>query len=206
MNPQFVVGVDEAGRGPLAGPLAVGAIRVQEDVDLLALFPGLNDSKKISEKKREALFARLQEEHRNGVVEWTVALMSAKTIDAHGMSAVLRGAVAQTVSKLLPNPEEGNVQLDGSLAAPPVYRQETIVGGDAVVPAIMLASVVAKVVRDRRMLELDEKYPEYGFGAHKGYGTKAHFAAILEHGACVEHRQLFLRKFNRTACEPVNTN
>lgn len=196
MASRFVVGVDEAGRGPLAGPLAVGAVCVGEGIDLLALFPGLNDSKKLSEQKREALFARLQEEHRRGTVVWTVSLTSAQKIDASGMTNVLLGGVEHVLEKLLPEPSEGKVYLDGSLKAPERYEQETVIGGDALVPAIMLASVAAKVVRDRRMTELDALYPEYGFKTHKGYGTKKHFAAIREHGASAEHRQLFLRKFN----------
>ena len=191
---RFVLGVDEAGRGPLAGPLAVGVIAVAEGYDILANFPGLNDSKQLTEKKREALFKKLQEEMKAGNVRSVVCLSSAAMIDAEGMTFAIRHALDRGVRKLLPNPTEGKVWLDGSLKAPEEYEQETVIGGDALIPAIMLASIAAKVTRDRLMLKLDEEYPQYGFAAHKGYGTKAHFAAIRLRGACPEHRQLFLRK------------
>jgi len=188
---QYVVGVDEAGRGPLAGPLAVGVVRHNADADLLALFPGLNDSKQLTEKKREALFHILEQTPEvSYVVEW----IPASVIDADGLTKSVRDAVARGVLALM-TPVEGKVYLDGLLSAPKEYEQETIPGGDALVPAIMLASVAAKVLRDRKMVELAERYPEYGFEKHKGYGTKAHYAAITKHGPCAEHRRLFLRKF-----------
>lgn len=187
-----VIGVDEAGRGPLAGPVAVGVIAVAEGYDLLAAFPGLNDSKKLSEKRREALFQILQEEIRAGNVRASVQLVSAANIDAGGIAPAIRHAVMKGVGKLLPNPAEGKVFLDGSLKAPPEYMQETVIGGDAIIPAIMLASVAAKVTRDRYMVKLAEAHPVYGFETHKGYGTKAHIALIREHGPCTEHRRSFL--------------
>ncbi len=193
---RFIVGVDEAGRGPLAGPLAVGVIAVAEGYDILANFPGLNDSKQLTEKKREALFKRLQEEMKAGHVRSTVCLSSAAIIDAEGMTFAIRHALDRGVKKLLPNPSDGKVWLDGSLNAPEGYEQETVIGGDGLVPAIMLASIAAKVTRDRLMLKLDEEYPQYGFAKNKGYGTKDHFAAIRLRGSCPEHRQLFLRKMN----------
>ncbi len=190
-----IVGVDEAGRGPLAGPVAVGCIAVDEGYDILGNFPGLNDSKKLTEKKREELFKKLQEEMRAGNVRSVVCLSSAAMIDAEGMTFAIRHALDRGVRKLLPEPKDGKVWLDGSLKAPAEYEQETVIGGDALIPAIMLASIAAKVTRDMLMLQLDEKYPAYDFKKHKGYGTKAHFAAIREYGASPEHRQLFLRKF-----------
>lgn len=189
---RFVVGVDEAGRGPLAGPVAVGAVAVAEGYDILAAFPGLDDSKKLSEKKRGALFRILQEEIRAGNVRATVTLASAGRIDAKGIASAVRHGVDTGVRKLLPDPGEGKVWLDGSLKAPPEYEQETVIGGDGLVPAIMLASVAAKVTRDRMMLKKHEAHPLYGFAKHKGYGTKAHIAAIKEHGPCAEHRRSFL--------------
>jgi ribonuclease HII len=191
----YVLGVDEAGRGPLAGPLAVGVIAVAEGYDILAAFPGLNDSKQLSEKKRETLFAVLQEKIRSGEVRATVCLAGAQEIDGKGVSAAIRSALDRGVRKLLPDPNEGKIFLDGSLKAPSEYQQETVIGGDATIPAIMLASVAAKVTRDRLMMKLAQQYPQYGFEIHKGYGTKAHFAAIKEHGPSAEHRMLFLRKF-----------
>ena len=187
-----IIGVDEAGRGPLAGPVAVGVVAVKEGYDILAAFPGLNDSKKLSEKKREALFRTLQEEIREGNVTSVVCLSSAKMIDEKGIAYAVRHALARGVRKLLPDPEEGKVWLDGFLKAPPEYRQETVIGGDGIVPAIMLASIAAKVTRDQLMLKKDELYPVYGFAAHKGYGTKAHLEAIRLYGPCVEHRRSFI--------------
>lgn len=189
----FVLGVDEAGRGPLAGPVAVGVVKVAEGYDLLAAFPGLNDSKKLSEKKREEIFRALQEEIKNGNVEATVTLASAARIDADGIAVAIARGAATGVRKLMSDPAQGKVWLDGSLKAPKEYEQETVIGGDALVPAIMLASVAAKVTRDRLMQKLDAQYPQYGFGGHKGYGTKAHIARIREHGPCAEHRRSFLR-------------
>ncbi|HEV7121196.1 MAG TPA: ribonuclease HII [Candidatus Paceibacterota bacterium] len=188
----YIVGVDEAGRGPLAGPVAVGVVKVKEGYDLLEAFPGLNDSKKLSEKKREALFAKLQEEIKAGNVQAIVCLSSEKLIDEKGIAHAVRSALARGVRKLLPDPEEGKVLLDGSLKAPPEYSQETIIGGDATVPAIMLASVAAKVTRDRLMKKLALEHPLYGFEIHKGYGTKAHLAAIRAHGQCAIHRATFI--------------
>lgn len=187
-----MVGVDEAGRGPLAGPVAVGVVKVAEGFDLLAAFPGLNDSKKLSEKKREILFAVLQEQIKEGNVQAVVCLSGETMIDEKGIAFAVRHALARGVRKLMPNPEEGKVFLDGSLKAPPEYVQETIIGGDATVPAIMLASVAAKVTRDRLMKKLAAEHPLYGFDIHKGYGTKSHMAAIREHGPCVIHRATFI--------------
>jgi ribonuclease HII len=189
-----LIGIDEAGRGPLAGPVVVGLIRVPETFDLLAAFPGLNDSKKLSEKKRETLFELLEERVRTGDVRYTVLLRSAKEIDEQGIAVVIRSAIAEGLELLSENVGDAGgirVQLDGALRAPSPYTQETIIGGDALIPSIMLASVAAKVVRDRHMLEMHEQYPEYSFAQHKGYGTKLHIERIREHGPCAIHRTSF---------------
>lgn len=191
---QYVVGVDEAGRGPLAGPLAVGVVAIPENLDLIGLFPRLNDSKQLTEKVRESMYEELLACAEEKGIRYHVSLRSAAQIDA-GLSGAIKSAVIEGVEKLLPNAIEGKVFLDGGLTASAHYPQETIIKGDTLVPAIMLASVVAKVTRDRHMVALGAQYPLYGFEIHKGYGTKAHYAALREHGACPEHRQLFLRKF-----------
>jgi ribonuclease HII len=121
-----------------------------------------------------------------------VYLASAAKIDAEGIVPSVRGALYKGVRKLLPNPEEGKVYLDGSLTAPPEYEQETIIGGDGLIPAIMLASVAAKVTRDRFMKKLAPLYPQYQFEIHKGYGTKKHYELLREHGPCAIHRLSFL--------------
>lgn len=196
MKRKVVLGVDEAGRGPLAGPVAVGVVCAPEGFDFLQEFPGLNDSKKLSEKKREALFVRLVELTEAGTIQVAVVLKSAKEIDGRGIAVVIKDAIAEAVEKLLPDAKVGKVWLDGSLKAPIEYEQETVIGGDALVPAIMLASIAAKVSRDRHMVRLSAKYPEYGFEGHKGYGTKAHIQAIREQGLSDLHRRSFCKNFS----------
>jgi ribonuclease HII len=188
----FTIGVDEAGRGPLAGPLAVGVVRTSEDFDLLAAFPGLNDSKQLTEKKRESIFALLD---ASTDIAYRVEWVTAAQIDEEGLTVSIREAIARGVRALMKE-REGKVFLDGLLSAPPEYEQETVTGGDGIIPAIMLASVAAKVLRDRKMQELGALYPGYGFEKHKGYGTKAHYEAIKTLGPCAEHRRLFLRNLS----------
>jgi ribonuclease HII len=190
----MILGVDEAGRGPLAGPVAVGVIAAADDFDIRAAFPGLNDSKQLSEKKREELFTILEEQVRVGTISYHVALGSAKQIDDEGIMQSVRVGVWQGVRTLMPNASDGKVFLDGLLKAPPEYSQETVVRGDSLIPAIMLASVAAKVTRDRLMQEIAKRFPAYGFEKHKGYGTTAHYAALASHGLCEEHRLSFLKR------------
>lgn len=189
---QYVVGIDEAGRGPLAGPVAVGVARVVEGYDIIAAFPGLNDSKKLSEKKRDGLYAILMQEVKVGNVRVRVCLSGEAMIDQKGIAYAVRSALNRGLESLLPDPTTGKVFLDGSLHAPEAYEQETIIGGDGKVPVIMLAALAAKVTRDRLMVELAKKYPEYGFEGHKGYGTKAHMEALRAHGLSPIHRKTFV--------------
>lgn len=190
---KFVVGVDEAGRGPLAGPVAVGIVAVANDFDLLGTFPGLNDSKKLTEKARERIFEQvIAFTGESGEIQFSVELGSAKEIDEEGIAVVIKRLVAKGVEKLLPNPEDGKVWLDGSLSAPALYEQETVIGGDGKVPAIMLASIMAKVTRDRLMVGLAKSYPQYELERHKGYGTKVHMEKLREHGLSDIHRRTFI--------------
>lgn len=189
---KFLVGVDEAGRGPLAGPVAVGVAMVREGYDVPANFPGLNDSKKLTEKKRDALYEILMQEVKAGNVRVRVCLSGENMIDEKGIAYAVRNALNRGVESVLPDPRSGKVFLDGSLKAPEAYEQETIIGGDGKVPVIMLAALAAKVVRDRLMVKLGEQYPHYGFEGHKGYGTKAHMEAIRTHGVSVVHRKSFI--------------
>lgn len=191
-NQKYIVGVDEAGRGPLAGPVAVGVVAFLNDFDILTTFPGLNDSKKLSEKKREAIFSILQSEIKKGNVKSVVQLVSAQKIDEGGIVPAIASAVEKGVLKLLPDTSCGKVYLDGALRAPLEYEQETIIGGDGLVPAIMLASIAAKVTRDRYMTQQADIYPLYGFEKHKGYGTKVHIDALRKHGLCAIHRGTFI--------------
>jgi len=188
----WIVGIDEAGRGPLAGPVAVGVAMVKDDYDVLAAFPGLNDSKKLTEKKRDALYAILIQEAKAGNVRVKVCLSGERMIDEKGIAFAVRDALARGVKSLMPDPASGKIYLDGSLAAPKEYEQETIIGGDGKIPAIMLAALAAKVTRDKLMTKLGAQYPEYGFEGHKGYGTKAHMEAIRAHGVSSIHRRTFI--------------
>ncbi|MCX6786540.1 MAG: ribonuclease HII [Candidatus Kaiserbacteria bacterium] len=189
---RFTLGVDEAGRGPLAGPVAVGVIAVQEGFDVAREFPGVADSKKLSEKKREKLFEMLEERVAYGDARFCVEFESAETIDKEGIVFAVRHALWRGVNALAPDAALVKIQLDGALRAPPEYSQETIINGDELIPIISLASIAAKVTRDRLMKELSLQYPQYGFEKHKGYGTRAHYAALLEFGPCAIHRRSFL--------------
>jgi len=197
----MLVGIDEAGRGPLAGPVAVGAVAVPQGYNIKKKFPGVADSKKLSPKKREALFALLEAAAKRGEVLFTVQFGSAAQIDQFGITKVIAKALGRGLNQLT----KGSVQrvpsvqmrvlLDGSLKAPKEYRQKTIIRGDASEPIISLASIAAKVVRDRHMVRLAKKFPHYGFEVHKGYGTKAHGNAIERFGRCPEHRRSFTQRY-----------
>jgi ribonuclease HII len=183
----YIAGIDEVGRGPLAGPVSVGVVWVKKDLDIKELFPGVTDSKKLSEKKREEIYEKAL---TSPDVAYVVASTSPKDIDAKGIEWALRTAIAKCCSKL---PEGTFVYLDGRLKAPETFKQETVVGGDLKIPAISLASIVAKVERDRYMKKISEDYPMYGFHKHKGYGTKAHMEAIAEFGLSEVHRASFCK-------------
>lgn len=189
---RFTLGVDEAGRGPLAGPVSVGVVMVPEGFDVAKEFPGVTDSKKLSEKKREALYEMLVARVATGDTRFTVEFESAETIDEEGISVAVRRAVSRGVNALAPDAALVRIQLDGSLRAPIEYAQETIIHGDSLVPLISLASIAAKVERDRLMHTLAREYPEYGFEAHKGYGTRFHYEMLRKHGLCVIHRRSFI--------------
>lgn len=189
---KFVLGVDEAGRGPLAGPVAVGIVAVPEGFDVAVEFPGVADSKKISEKKREKIFEMLVERVVKGDARFVVELESEQVIDKEGIAAAVRRALFRGVNALAPDAELVEILLDGALRAPPEYKQQTIIGGDATIPIISLASIAAKVTRDRLMLGYDEDFPLYGFAKHKGYGTAAHYETLKKYGPCVIHRRSFL--------------
>lgn len=189
---RFLLGIDEAGRGPLAGPVSVGVVAVPEGFDVAREFPGVADSKKLSEKNREKIFTELETRSALGDVRFLVELESADTIDREGIMVAVRRAVSRGVNALAPDAALVRVQLDGALRAPAEYAQETIIHGDALVPLISLASIAAKVVRDRLMVHLASQYPDYGFEKHKGYGTRLHYEMLEKHGPCAIHRRSFL--------------
>ncbi len=187
-----MLGVDEAGRGPLAGPVAVGVVAVPEGFDVAREFLGVADSKKLSHMKREKLFEMLRARVALGDARYVVEFESSSDIDTEGIAVVIRRAVARGVNALAPDSALVRVVLDGALRAPSEYTQETIINGDELIPIISLASIVAKVSRDRLMCEFALTYPNYGFEKHKGYGTQTHYEMLKKHGLCVIHRRSFI--------------
>jgi len=188
---RYLIGIDEAGRGPLAGPVAVGAVMVPVDFDW-SVIEGVRDSKKLSEKKREEIFARTRELEQSGALRFSVSTSSATYIDTYGIVPAIKRALAEALCRFEVEPKDCRVLLDGSLVAPPEYiHQETIIRGDDTEPVISLASIMAKVTRDRLMKKFAPKYPAYDFHVHKGYGTAAHRQLIRTQGFCLLHRKTF---------------
>jgi ribonuclease HII len=189
---KYIVGVDEAGRGPLAGPVTVGLVKIPADFDW-ALVPGVRDSKKISEKKRDVIYKLVLQLHVAKQLSYVVKSVSATSIDSKGIAPAIRRAIAAGMSDLECDPADTFIKLDGSLRAPAEFTQETIIKGDDKEQVIGLASIMAKVTRDRYMVQQDAQYPKYGFAAHKGYGTKLHMAAIANHGLTPIHRRSYCK-------------
>ena len=181
----MICGIDEAGRGPLAGPVAAGAVILPRDCEILYL----NDSKKLSPKRRDALYDEIMEK----AVSYGIGIVDAKRIDEINILQATYEAMRQAIGKLSIVPD---VLLNDAVTIPDVpMRQVPIIGGDGKSLSIAAASVLAKVTRDRMMEAYDSLYPEYGFAAHKGYGTAAHIAAIKEYGPCPLHRRSFITHF-----------
>ncbi|MDO8517792.1 MAG: ribonuclease HII [bacterium] len=197
---KFLIGVDEAGRGPLAGPVGVGVVIAPKIFNIKKAFPGVADSKVLSAKKREEIYKLLQQAQREKTLRYIVVFASARVIDDIGITKAVRRAVYRGVRTLAPRNALGapiTILLDGLLHAPPEYKQQTIIHGDATEPIISLASIAAKVCRDALMRTAAKKYPEYGFEVNKGYGTKKHYAALRRHGLCVIHRKSFCKNTRR---------
>ena len=196
---RVIIGVDEAGRGPLAGPVAVGVVAVMSRFNLAKAFPELDDSKKLSPKKREEIYAEAVGRAQAGELSFCVRFSGNAYIDRYGITRAVRRGVWSGVRTLAPDPAEVKVFLDGLIHAPPEYKQETIIGGDALVPVISLASIVAKVRRDRLMERLALLYPEYFFEQHKGYGTLQHRRAIKRYGLTDIHRRTYCKMIENGA-------
>jgi len=186
---KYIVGIDEVGRGPIAGPVTVGAVLLSKSYSLRD-FKGLKDSKKLTENNKEVWFSRVSVMPD---VSYTVSSVSQKVIDSYGIVHAIRLALSRSLKKLDVEPKDCLVLLDGGLYAPKEFiYQKTIIKGDDKEYAIALASVMAKVTRDRMMVRLSKRFPEYGFDSHKGYGTKKHYEKIKKHGICDLHRKSFL--------------
>ncbi len=182
---KIICGIDEAGRGPLAGPVCAAAVILPEHLEL----PGLTDSKKLTDKKRRELFPIIKEQ----ALAYGIGLASEQEIDEINILQATFLAMQRALDQLMIKPElaliDGNREKDFGI---PV---KTVVKGDSLSLNIAAASVLAKVTRDDLMVQMAEQYPEYGFDIHKGYGTKAHYAALTEHGPSAIHRKTFLKKF-----------
>ena len=180
---ELVCGVDEAGRGPLCGPVAAAAVILPRGL----VIEGLNDSKKLSEKKREALY----DEICQNAIAYSVVLGSVEEINATDILSTTLHAMRAAIENLDPKPQFALI--DGNITRGFTLPCRAVVHGDATSPSIAAASILAKVTRDRICAELDEQYPQYGIGKHKGYGTKAHMDALREHGPCEIYRTKFIR-------------
>ena len=217
---KYIVGIDEVGRGPLAGPVAVCSFLMKDDSFLKNTeekLPKLKDSKKLSKKQREIWFNFLKKQKEEGNCDYAVSFVSPENIDKFGIAKCIQKALNESLSKIasqnLPNfsrftlrgsdtdknLEDSiplsmfNVYLDGGLHAPKEYiNQETVIKGDELYPVISMASIMAKVTRDRIMTNYGKEYPEYGFEKHSGYGTKAHYDAIKKHVQTPIHLKIFI--------------
>ena len=196
-NIKYIAGIDEAGRGPLAGPVVVACCLMPKD----SMIEGVNDSKKVSEKKREKLYELITQE----AISYGVGIISQKEIDEINiLQATKKGltiAIKEMEKKLAENPELG-VNKPDAILVDALTKIDTdgipyksIIHGDAISYSIACSSIIAKVTRDRIMRQWDEVYPEYGFAKHKGYGTVAHIKAIKEYGLCPLHRISFTKNF-----------
>lgn len=186
MGAKLIAGIDEAGRGPLAGPVAVAIVIMPLDKD--SIIEGVNDSKKLSEKKRNMLFEQIKDR----AIAYHVELVDEMTIDTINILNATKLGMLTCLEKINPKPD---ITLIDAVKLNTDYPTESIIKGDALSYSIACASILAKVTRDRLMLELDEKYPEYGFKKHKGYGTKAHIEALKKYGKCPIHRDSFIGHF-----------
>jgi ribonuclease HII len=204
MTSRYIVGIDEVGRGPLAGPITVAAVAISRGGGGVArekFLKNLKDSKKLSAKKREHFLKEFSAyQTTNSDFFMAVASVGPRMIDAMGISAAARLCVKRCLGKIMmslsTDPLHFTLLLDGGLRAPKEYiYQKSIIKGDEKVPVIAAASIVAKVTRDAYMTEIHKKFPDYNFAQHKGYGTRAHEAAIKKHGLCALHRKTFCRKF-----------
>lgn len=182
----LICGVDEAGRGPLAGPVCAAAVILPRDIEIA----DLNDSKKLTDKKREALYDVICE----NALAYGIAFASVEEIESINILNAAMLAMNRAIEKLTPQPQLALI--DGNRNSAINIPSRCVIKGDAKCADIAAASILAKVTRDRYMLEMAEKYPEYHFEKHKGYGTKLHYEALREHGPSEIHRPSFLRKMH----------
>ena len=185
-NIEYIAGIDEAGRGPLAGPVVVGVVIMPKD----SMIEGVNDSKKVSEKKREKLYDEITSE----AIAWGVGIVDQNEIDEINILNATKKAVTMAISSLKVKPDLILVDALTNIDTCGI-PYKSIIKGDAKEYSIAAASIIAKVTRDRIMRQWDEVFPEYGFKGHKGYGTKKHIEALKEYGPCMLHRKTFIKNF-----------
>jgi ribonuclease HII len=198
--PRYLIGIDEAGRGPLAGPVAVGVFAFLNSA-AQKKFQNFRDSKQLSEEGREEWYSRILAECERENVCFKVSYASQEVIDTQGLTLAIKSAMRESLNCLAVDfslyPMHCRVLLDGGLKAPAEYiHQETIIKGDEKRKAIALASIVAKVERDRLMKEYAKKYKGYGFEEHKGYATPGHYKKLKKLGTCPLHRKSFLKNLD----------
>ena len=192
---KWVIGIDEVGRGPLAGPVYVCATAMPVKEYKKKQWFDLNDSKKMTAKAREKWHKEARAMEKMGALRIAMSNRTAKMIDRKGIAVCIRECIAEALEKLQIEPKDCTVLLDGSLKAPVQYKdQKTIIKGDSKEKIISLASVIAKVSRDRYMQDIHRKYPLYGWDSNKGYGTQAHIKAIKAHKISLLHRVSFLNR------------
>jgi ribonuclease HII len=208
---KYIVGIDEVGRGPIAGPVAVCAFLIKDKNFLVECtsptgtfniswaggkLPKLKDSKKLSKKQREVWFEYLKGAKAEGFCDYSVSFVSSENIDKFGIVKCIQKALDKSLDEVVSNNQKFfslHIYLDGGLHASSEYiNQETIIRGDEIHPVISMSSIMAKVMRDRVMEKFAKEYPEYGFENHVGYGTKAHYDAIKKHGQTKIHRKTFI--------------
>ena len=193
----YVVGIDEAGRGPLAGPVSVGVVKIPKDFNK-NFFKSIKDSKKLTSDDRELWFALALEAKKQKLLDFAVSLVSEKIIDRKGVVYAVRLGIKRCFRKLSIE-EDSQIFLDGSLVAPKQFKHQlTVIKGDEKIPVISLASICAKVTRDRMMVKLSKKFPQFSFHLHKGYGTLMHRQAIQKYGSTEIHRQSFIRRLTHS--------
>ncbi len=191
LRSKFIVGVDEVGRGAVAGPLVIGAACGIWNERLHKSLKGIRDSKKLTPLQREKWFKQL----KKTPIKFHTVFIANNLIDKNGMSWALKEGIVKLLKKIKRKPDW--VLLDGGIHAPKKYNQKTIIQGDDKIPLISAASIYAKVTRDRFMIKLDGRHKHYGFKDHKGYGTVDHLAAIRKNGLSQVHRKTFLRRIDK---------
>ena len=195
MDGKWIIGIDEVGRGPLAGPVVVGAVLVPSNFDF-RLVKGVRDSKKLTPNVREDWYEKILSFEKNTGMRHIVSTSSALIIDTRGIVEAVARGIRRCLERLKIEPHECDVRLDGAIYAPRRFiNQRTIIRGDESEPIISLASIAAKVHRDRLMSKCARVHPEYGFERHKGYGTPLHYTAIRDFGTIpLVHRTTFLKE------------